>query len=147
MYPVINYEKGEFSITTDLKSIDMEKVYELLSESYWANNRSQNIINKSIENSLCFSLFHKSKQIGFFRVITDYATYAYLCDIIIDRDFRHKGLGKWSLECIFNHPELKNIKRWSLITKDAHEFYRQFGFTELNNPERYMELIKDTQID
>lgn len=141
MYQVVEYKKDEYNITTDFKKIDVDAVCTLLGKSYWANARTREVINKSLENSLCFSLFHSDKQIGLIRVITDYATFAYLCDIIIDEEYRHKGLGLWFLECVFEHPELQNLRRWSLATKDAHEFYRKFGFKNLSNPGSFMELF------
>lgn len=143
MYEIVNYEKEDFIITTDYSKIDIESVYDLLSKTYWANSRKKDVIIKSLQNSLCFSLFHKNKQIGLVRVITDYATFAYLCDVIIDEEYRHKGLGKWYLECVFKYPGLVNLRRWCLITRDAQEFYKNFGFRSLNNPERYMELLNE----
>lgn len=141
MYQAVSYEKDDFYITTDFKNIDIDAVCLLLSKSYWANSRPRDIIIKSLENSLCFSLFHKDKQIGFIRVITDCATFAYLCDVIIDENYRSNGLGKWFIECMFKHPDLQNLRRWCLITRDAQEFYKKFGFNSLSNSERYMEIF------
>lgn len=143
MNQIVNYEKEDFIITTDYNKIDIENVYSLLSKSYWANSRKKDVIIKSLQNSLCFSMFHNSKQIGLVRVITDYATFAYLCDVIIDEEYRHCGLGKWYLECVFKYPGLENLRRWCLITRDAHEFYKNFGFKSLSNPERYMEIFNE----
>jgi GNAT superfamily N-acetyltransferase len=136
-----SFDKNLFSITTDYHKINKNKVYELLSQSYWANTRDQEIIDESLKNSLCFSLFFHDDQIGILRVITDYSTFAYLCDFIIDEKFRNQGLGGWLLNSVLNHQKLKKIKRWILITKDAHEFYRKFEFTNLNFPDKYMEKI------
>jgi GNAT superfamily N-acetyltransferase len=141
MHQVISYNKENFNITTDYYKIDIDRVCSLLSKSYWASSRTKDVIVKSLENSLCFSLFHDEIQIGLIRVITDYATFAYLCDVIIDEEYRNKGLGKWYLECVFSHPDLKKLRRWCLITRDAQEFYKKFGFNNLSNPERYMEII------
>jgi len=141
MYQIVEYKKEEFSITTDFQKIDFEAVYSLLGKSYWANNRSREVINKSLKNSLCFSLFHRDKQIGLARVITDYATFAYLCDIIIEEEYRMQGLGLWFLECVFKHPELQNLRRWTLATRDAHEFYKKMGFKNLSRPESFMEVF------
>ncbi|MFL0269406.1 GNAT family N-acetyltransferase [Candidatus Clostridium radicumherbarum] len=143
MHQIVNYEKADFIITTDYNKIDIENVYNLLSKSYWANSRKKEIIIKSLQNSLCFSMFHNNKQIGLVRVITDYATFAYLCDVIIDEEYRHSGLGKWYLECVFKYPGLESLRRWCLITRDAHDFYKNFGFKSLNNPERYMEIFNE----
>lgn len=141
MYQAVSYEKDDFHVTTDFKNIDIDAVCLLLSKSYWASSRPRDVIIKSLENSLCFSLFHKDEQIGFVRVITDCATFAYLCDVIIDENYRNNGLGKWFIECMFKHPDLQNLRRWCLITRDAQEFYKKFGFNSLSNPERYMEIF------
>lgn len=141
MYQTVDYKKDDFYITTDFDKIDIDVVCSLLGQSYWASYRKKNVIVKSLKNSLCFSLFEEDKQIGLIRVITDYATFAYLCDIIIDEKYRHKGLGIWFLECVFKHPELQNLRKWSLTTKDAHEFYKKLGFNHLSNPGFSMELF------
>jgi N-acetylglutamate synthase-like GNAT family acetyltransferase len=137
IYEIIEYENNDFTITTDNSKIDIEVISSLISKTYWANIRPKDVIIKSLKNSLCFSLFYKQTQIGLIRVITDCATFAYLCDVIIDEKYRKNGLGKWMLECVFQYPELKNLKRWCLITKDAHEFYKKLGFHNLDNPEIY----------
>ena len=98
MNKILEYEKDDYNISTDFQKIDIDVVCSLLAKSYWANSRKRDVIIKSLENSLCFSLFHKDKQIGLVRVITDYTTFAYLCDVIIDEEYRHKGLGIWFLE-------------------------------------------------
>lgn len=131
----------DFSISSDLKKVDIEAVYALLSKSYWASSRSKEMIIKSLENSLCFSLFHEDKQIGLIRVITDYTTFAYLCDVIIDERFRGSGLGRWFLQSVLEYPDLKNLKRWCLFTRDAQEFYKKLGFKNLDNPIRFMEKL------
>lgn len=143
MYQIADYQKDDFHITTDFKKIDIDAVCSLLAQSYWANSRKRDIIIKSLENSICFSLFHKEIQIGLIRVITDYATFAYLCDVIIAEEYRHRGLGVWFLECVFKYPDLQNLRRWCLATKDAHEFYKKFGFNNLSKPERFMERFND----
>lgn len=143
MYQIIEYKKDDFHITSDFSKLDINAVCSLLQQSYWANSRERNVIIKSLENSLCFSLFHKDKQIGLVRVITDCATFAYLCDVIISEEYRHQGLGVWFLECVFNYPDLQNLRRWFLATKDAHEFYKKFGFNSLENPEKFMEKFNN----
>lgn len=143
MVRIINYAKGGFTITTDKEKIDIETVHKFLSNSYWASSRSKEVIISSIENSLCFSIFKVDKQVGFARVITDYSTFAYLCDVYIEEQFRGNGLGTWMLECILNHPNLLNLRRWLLATKDAQDLYRKFSFNNLKNPEKFMELSND----
>lgn len=141
MEKIINYTKGGFTVTTDKEKIDIDILHNFLNQSYWANGRTIQTIVTSIENSLCFSMFKGEKQIGFARVITDYATFAYLCDVYIEEDYRGNGLGIWMLECILNYPNLLDLKKWLLATRDAHELYRKFGFYSLPNPEKYMEIV------
>lgn len=114
-------------------------VHEFLRRSYWAQNIPSETVRRSIENSLCFGLFKAEKQIGFARVVTDYATFAYLCDVFVIEEFRGRGMSKWLMETILAHPELQNLRRWLLATKDAHGLYGQFGFTALDAPEVFME--------
>ncbi|WP_207714410.1 GNAT family N-acetyltransferase [Scytonema sp. UIC 10036] len=97
------------------------------------------VLQRAIQNSFVFGVYKGEQQVGFARVVTDYSTFAYLADLFILEPFRGNGLGKWLLETIVSHPELQGLRRWLLATKDAHELYRQFGFTELNNPNRFME--------
>ncbi|EQB87539.1 GNAT superfamily N-acetyltransferase [Clostridium punense] len=141
MEKIINYTKGGFTVTTDKEKIDIDTLHNFFNKSYWANDRTKQTIIVSIENSLCFSMFKGEKQIGFARVITDYATFAYLCDVFIQEDYRGNGLGIWMLECILNYPNLLDLKKWLLATRDAHELYRKFGFSSLVNPEKYMEIV------
>lgn len=141
MHKIVEYKKNDFYITTDFKKLNIDKVCELLSKSYWASSRPKGVIIKSLENSLCFSLFCKDTQIGLVRLITDYATFAYLCDVIIDENYRGNGIGTWFLECVLKHPELEDLRRWVLATKDAHEFYKKFGFDKFSAPERFMEIF------
>lgn len=135
------YENGEFIITTDPTKVDIAVVSELLSRSYWADKRNRDIIEKSVKNSLCFSLYHKDIQIGFARVITDYITFGYVRDVFIHEDYRSKGLGKWMIGCILEHPDIKSIERLMLATKDAQEFYKYHGFEELKKPQAFMERL------
>lgn len=144
MYQIVDYQKDDYLITTDFSRIDIEAVCSLLKQTYWANSRKKDVVIKSLKNSLCFSLLHKGRQIGLIRVITDGATFAYLCDVVIEEEYRHKGLGKWFLECVFKYPDLQNLRRWFLATRDAHEFYRKFGFNSLKNPEKFMEIFNDS---
>lgn len=145
MYQEITVEN--FFISTDPKKLDIDLIYNFLSlQSYWAKNIPRNIVEKSLLFSLCFGIYELTTQstikhmVGFGRVITDYATYAYICDVFIIQDYRGKGLGKFLIQTIKSHPELQNLRRWSLVTKDAHGLYRQYGFKELANPENYMEI-------
>jgi GNAT superfamily N-acetyltransferase len=134
------FRKGEFTVSTDPALIELDEVHEFLTESYWAKGISREVVARSIENSLCFGLYAQGKQIGFARVISDYATYAYIGDVFVLESFRGRGLGKWLMECIMHHPRLQGLRRWSLITRDAHGLYAQLGFTSLDKPRNYMEL-------
>lgn len=134
------YRKGAFTVSTDRERIDLDVVYGFLTECYWAKGIPRDVVARSIENSLCFGLYAEGKQIGFARVISDYATYAYIADVFVLDAYRGNGLGKWLVECIMQHPRLQGLRRWSLVTRDAHVLYAQFGFEPLKKPQNYMEL-------
>ena len=134
------YRKGRFTISTDRELIDLDVVHGFLTECYWAKGIPRDIVGRSIENSLCFGVYAEGKQIGFARVISDYATYAYIGDVFVLESFRGRGLGKWLMECIMQHPGLQGLRRWSLVTRDGHGLYAQFGFELLKKPQNYMEL-------
>lgn len=133
------WQRDEYTISTDGERIDFPVVHRFLSRSYWAQNIPADVVRRSIENSLCFGLFEADKQIGFARVISDYATFAYLCDVFIMEEYRGRSLSKWLLETILAHPELQGLRRWLLATKDAHGLYSQFGFTALDAPSIFMQ--------
>lgn len=132
--------KDSFSIKTDKSKLDIALIHKYLSqESYWAKNIPIEIVKKSIENSLCFGVFHNENQVGFARIISDHATFAYLADVFILSEFRGKGLSKWLLDAISLHPNLQNLRRWMLMTNDAHGLYLQKGWNLAQYPERVME--------
>lgn len=135
------YHRGEYTISTDPARIDARKVHEMLTQlSYWAPNRKLDVVERSIANSLNFGIYHNGEQVGFARMVTDYATFAWLCDVIILPEHRKDGLGKWLVDCVVNHPQIRPLRRLLLATQDAHELYRKYGgFTELLHPERWME--------
>ncbi|HEY7784524.1 MAG TPA: GNAT family N-acetyltransferase [Pyrinomonadaceae bacterium] len=134
------WKKDEFTISTDPQRLDLEVIHEyLVTHSYWAQGRSFETVERSISNSLNFGLYKGDEQVGFARVVTDRATFAWLGDVFILPDYRGKGLSKWLMEVIVTHPELQGLKRWILATRDAHELYRRFGFKELAQPDRWME--------
>ncbi len=138
---IVDTKKEGFLISTDKAKIDVTAVHHFLSTlSYWSQNIPFDIVNKSIENSLCFGVFEENKQIGFARIITDYATFAYLCDVYILPEYRGKGLSKWLMEVIMNTAELKVLRSWLLATTSAHELYKKFGWDNVKNPERLMEI-------
>jgi GNAT superfamily N-acetyltransferase len=134
------WRRGEFTISTDRARLDLKRIHEFLStRTYWAQGRSPEVVRRSIEGSLPFGLYHGERLAGFARVVTDYATFAWLADVFILEEFRGRGLGHWLVETILAHPELQGFRRWVLATKDAHEIYRRFGFQDLKRPERWME--------
>lgn len=135
----MDYQRGEFTISSDKSRLDIEVIHRFLDTSYWAAGRSPETIRRSIENSLTFGVYKGDQLVGFARVITDYATFAWIADVFILESFQGQGLGKWLIEVIITHPELQGFRRWVLATKDAHELYRRFGFNELKKPERWME--------
>jgi GNAT superfamily N-acetyltransferase len=133
--------KGNFIISTDNSRLDINLIYDYLTnESYWAKRIPFETVKKSVENSVNFGLYEYDKLIGFARVITDKATFAYLGDVFVLDSHRGRGLSKWLMECILKHPELQGFRRWILLTRDAQELYKQFGFVQFHAPERCMEL-------
>jgi N-acetylglutamate synthase-like GNAT family acetyltransferase len=134
------YRNGSFVISTDPTRLDLELIYDFLTNrSYWAQGRPKQVVARSIRHSLNFGLYDGSKQIGLARVISDYATYAYLADVFVLEEYRGHSLGKWLIECVTSHPALQGLRRWTLATRDAHGLYSQYGFTPLVAPERWME--------
>lgn len=138
-------QKG-FQISTDKSLLDFEKIYNYLDgESYWAKGIPADRLRRAIKNSLCFGVYHQNKQAGFARVVTDEATFAYICDVFILDEYRGLGLSKWLIQTIVGYPEFKGIRRWSLATSDAHGLYSQFGFTQITRPENWMEIFTPYQ--
>jgi GNAT superfamily N-acetyltransferase len=134
------WAKGEFEISTDPARVDVRTVHEFLTHSYWARGIPLETVQRSIANSLCFGIYHATGQVGFARVISDRATFCYLADVFVVELYRGRGLSKWLMECIMGHPDLQGVRRWMLATQDAHGLYRQYGFTELKAPKRWMEI-------
>ena len=131
---------GNFEISTDKQRLCVETIQEFLSsESYWANTRTVAQTRRAIENSLCFGMYDGDRQIGFARVVSDLATFAYIGDVFVLKEYRGQGLSKWLMETIVEHPDLQGLRRWLLATKDAHGLYTQYGFAPLRFPERWME--------
>lgn len=132
--------KDQYLISTDKTLLKKALIHEFLTESYWAKGISQNVVEKTIENSLCFGVYKNIEQVGYARVITDYTTFGYIADVFIVESHRKKGLSKWLMRAILDHPDLQGFRRWMLATKDAHSLYEKFGFTALKNPGQFMEL-------
>lgn len=133
--------ENEFIISTDKSLVDVDMIHSFLSnESYWARNRTREQTKTAIENSICFGIFLGEDQVGFARVVTDRATFAYIGDVFVLDEFRGRGLSKKLMQAMLEHPHLQGLRRWVLATKDAHGLYEQFGFTTMKFPERWMEL-------
>ncbi|UKJ08814.1 GNAT family N-acetyltransferase [Solitalea lacus] len=134
-------KQGDFMISTDKQKLDVNYIHHYLSvESYWAQNIPFETVQKSIEGSLCFGVFDEAKQIGFARMVTDGATFAYLADVFVDEQYRGKGLSKWLMQSIMAHPDLQGLRRVVLVTRDAQGLYSQFGFEPLNDADKYMQI-------
>ena len=135
-----SWTQGEFEISTDPARIDLLAVHDFLTKSYWAKGIPVETVRRSIANSLCFGIYHEGRQIGFARVVSDLATFAYLADVFVLEPYRGRGLSRWLMQCILSHPDLQGLRRWILLTRDAHALYSKYGFKPLKSPERYMEL-------
>jgi len=137
------FEKGDFLISTDKSKLDLQVIHNFLShESYWAKNIPVELVKKSIENSLTFGVYHKDRQVGFARIITDFAVFATVGDVFIIPEYRGQHLSKWLVVTFTTLPELKWIRRWTLYTADAHKLYEQYGFKLLERPDQAMEISK-----
>jgi GNAT superfamily N-acetyltransferase len=141
----VNYflrEKNAFVISTDPNLLDLNTVFDFLTQAKWWTELTSESLQRALQNSLCFSLKEGDKQIGLARVITDYVTYAYLCDVFIVKERRGKGLGSWLIHSVLEHPDLKNLKRIALITHDAQQFYLGLDFRFSPNCDWYMERLQ-----
>jgi GNAT superfamily N-acetyltransferase len=151
---IVEHRRGEFLISTDPARLDLDLIHRFLKNCYWAEGIPREVVARSIEHSLCFGIYDESSeksphlaklaprsaQVGFARVISDFATIAYLGDVFVLESHRGRSMGKWMMECIMRHPALQGLRRWILLTRDAHKLYAKVGFTPLKAPERYMEL-------
>lgn len=132
---------NSYIISDDKERLDITYIHRFLSlESYWAQNIPISVVKSAIKGSLCFGIYQQERQIGFARVITDYATFGYLADVFIDANFRGQGLSKELLKFIMGAQQLKGLRRFMLATKDAHTLYQQFGFRALKEPDRFLEI-------
>ena len=129
-----------YSISTDAKGFDLGVIHGYLSQSYWSPGIPRSVVERAIANSLCFGVFSGAAQVGFARVVTDRATFAYLADVFVLEAHRGKGLAKAMVRAILAHADLQGLRRWLLATRDAHDLYRQLGFKELANPVSMMEI-------
>jgi GNAT superfamily N-acetyltransferase len=137
----MEWQRDGLTISTDAARIDHELVHRFLETSYWAAGIPREVVDRSIENALCFGMYEEIRQVGFARVISDFTTFAYLADVFILESHRGRGLAQWLMEAILAHPGLQGLRRWLLVTRDAHGLYRKVGFTDLAHPERMMEIV------
>ena len=135
----MEWTRERFTVSDDAARLDHDIIERFLTESYWAKNIPRTTLDKSLRNSLCFALLEGERQIGFARVVSDRATIAYLADVFVLPEFRGRGLAKWLLTCVLEHPELQGLRRWILGTRDAHGLYAKLGFTPLKRPDTFME--------
>lgn len=139
---MIETHREQFTISTDPERLDIETICDFLRRAYWANTRPRERTERALQNSLVFGLYEGDKQIGLARVVSDYSIFAYLCDVFIHEEYRSHGLGKWLIQTIMEHPDLKDVRRWLLVTNDAHGLYKRFGFTSIGDPEHWMQSFR-----
>jgi GNAT superfamily N-acetyltransferase len=139
--PFPDAHRPPYTISTDRRRIDVDLVTAELGRTYWAAGMPREVVERAIAGSLCFGIYIGDAQVGFARVITDAATFAYLSDVFVLESHRGQGLGKWLIEVILAHPDLQGLRRFNLATRDAHALYEQFGFRPLSRPEMHMEIV------
>ncbi|MGH9481010.1 MAG: GNAT family N-acetyltransferase [Terriglobales bacterium] len=139
---MIETEHDGCLVSTDAARLDLEVIHGFLSRAYWSEGIPRALVERAMRNSLCFGAYLEGRQAGFARVISDYATYAYVADVFVLEPYRGRGISKRLMEAVLAHPELQGLRRWGLVTHDAHGLYRQFGFTPVAQAERHMEILK-----
>lgn len=134
------WQRNGYVISTDDSRLDLPLIHEFLAtQSYWAQGRQLATVQRALRGSLNFGVYSGSTQVAFARVVSDFATFAWLADVFVLPEYRGRGISKWLVEVIMSHPELQGLRRWVLATRDAHDLYRRFGFKELDDPGRWME--------
>jgi len=139
------WRRDDYLLTTDPNAVDISVVHDFLQQSYWARGIPLEVVQQAIEHSLNFSLLRDQIYVGFARVITDYATFAYVSDVFVLPEFRGQGLASWMMTCVRDHPQLQGLRRWCLLTRDAQPLYARVGFERVSSPERWMEIL-DPQV-
>jgi GNAT superfamily N-acetyltransferase len=134
--------RGEFSISTDPARLDVDAIHAFLLTAYWSEGIGRDLVARALDGSLCFGLYLGATQVGLARVVTDRATFAYLCDVYVVPEHRGRGLGEWLMATVMSHPDLQGLRRFSLVTKDAQLLYRKFGFAEVAGEGRHMEIAR-----
>jgi N-acetylglutamate synthase-like GNAT family acetyltransferase len=141
MQTITETQKDNLTLSTDPDRLDIDAVCSFLSQAYWADTRSRATIERSLKNSLVFAVYDGDRQVAMARVVTDFATFAWLCDVFVHPDYRGRGISKWMMRDILAHPDLQGLRRWILASTTARGLYSQFGFIQLQHPERWMELF------
>jgi len=136
------WQRDGFTISTDSARLDRPAMREFLAASYWSPGIPQEVLDRALEGSLCFGLYDGERQIGFARAITDRATFAYVADVYVLEEYRGQGLALWLMQTVMEHPQLQGLRRWMLLTRDAHSLYRKVGFVDVARPERIMEIAR-----
>jgi GNAT superfamily N-acetyltransferase len=142
MLQPLEVQRDRFTISTDPARLDVDSIVNMLTRAYWAVGRPRQRTERALNNSLVFGVYDGDKQVGVARVVTDFSIFAYLCDVFIHEDYRGHGLGKWLIQTVLEHPDLAEMRRWVLVTSDAHGLYRQYGFTSIDDPEHWMQNFK-----
>lgn len=142
MQRILEVHRDRFTISTDPARLDIDAIVDMLRRAYWAVGRPRERTERAFRNSLVFGVYEGDKQIGVARVVTDYSIFAYLCDVFIHEDHRAHGLGKWLIRTVLEHPDLVEMRRWVLVTNDAHGLYKQYGFSSIEDPEHWMQNFK-----
>jgi len=140
---MIETQSQEIVVTTDPSRLDLDVIHGYLVRSYWARGIPRELVARAIAHSLCFGAFAGDRQVGFARVVTDRATFAYLCDVFVLESHQGRGVGKQLMAAIMAHPDLQGLRRMTLFTRDAHGLYGQFGFRESRFLDRFMEVVRD----
>jgi GNAT superfamily N-acetyltransferase len=139
---LLEIARGEYSISTDPARLDVDAIHAFLTTAYWSEGIGRDLVARALDASLCFGLYLGTVQVGLARVVTDRATFAYLCDVYVLPSHRGHGLGEWLIEAVMSHPDLQGLRRFSLVTKDAQGLYHKFGFTEVAGEGRHMEIAR-----
>ena len=146
-WTIVTEERDGYTLSTDPARLDLDAMTAMLSRSYWAKGRKREVVARSVEHSLTFGVYDGPRQVGLARVVGDFTIFAYLCDVFVHEDYRGQGVGKWLMETVLAHPDLQNLRRFTLATQDAHGLYAQYGFTPLGKPELWMERFNPSAND
>jgi GNAT superfamily N-acetyltransferase len=139
MLTMIETTRENLTISTDNNRLDQEAIYDMLTRAYWAKGRSREMIARTLNFSLVFGVYDGSKMIGMARVVSDFTTFAWLCDVFILEEYRGRGISRWLMETVLAHPDLQGLRRFTLMSTDARGLYTKFGFKALESPEKWME--------